>query len=83
MTKVRILFLAANPEKLNHLKLDEEVRSISEKIRSAEYRDSLDLVPVWAVRADDFLQALNTHKPQIVHFSGVTFVNWCNFQNAL
>ena len=34
------------------------------------YRDSIDLVSVWATRADDLLQSLNEHRPMIVHFSG-------------
>lgn len=70
MAKVKILFLGANPTDTSRLKLDEEVRAITEKIRIAEYRDSLDLIAGWAVRADDLLQLLNLHKPHIVHFSG-------------
>jgi hypothetical protein len=70
MSKIRILFLAANPSDTSRLKLDEEVRSITEKIRSAEHRDSLELVPGFATRPDDILQLLNIHKPHILHFSG-------------
>lgn len=68
--KVKVLFLASNPVGTEHLKLDEEVRAITEKIRASEYRDLLEFVSVWAVRPDDLLQALNEHKPHIVHFSG-------------
>ena len=70
MDKIKILFLAANPADTNSLKLDEEIRAITEKIRASDYRDSLDLVSAWAVRPDDLLQLLNQHKPHIVHFSG-------------
>lgn len=70
MVKIKTLFLAANPVGTDPLKLDEEIRAINEKITASEYRDSLELVSNWAVRPDDLLQALNTHKPQIVHFSG-------------
>ena len=70
MSKIKVLFLAANPTGTSHLKLDEEIRAISEKICASPHRDQLDLVSVWAVRPDDLLQSLNLHKPHIVHFSG-------------
>ena len=70
MDKVKILFLAANPKNTPTLQLDEEIRAITQKIRSSEYRDSLELISAWAVRADDLLQVFNEHKPHIVHFSG-------------
>lgn len=69
MNKVKILFLAAYPD-ASPLQLDEEIREITQKIRASEYRDTLDLVSKWAVRPDDLLQALNEHRPHIVHFSG-------------
>jgi hypothetical protein len=34
-----------------------------------ERRDEIDLISQWAVRPDDLLQALNEHRPHIVHFS--------------
>ena len=67
---IRVLFLASNPESTSLLRLDEEIRAITEKIRASDHRDVLELVALWAVRPDDLLQALNEHKPQIVHFSG-------------
>jgi len=70
MEKARSLFLAANPQDTERLNLDKEVREITAKIRASEYRDSLELISVWAVRPDDLLQSLNSYKPQIVHFSG-------------
>jgi CHAT domain len=68
--KIKVLFLASNPEAGNPLRLDEEIRAITEKIRASEYRESVDLVSWWAVRPADLLQALNEHKPHVVHFSG-------------
>jgi FMN phosphatase YigB (HAD superfamily) len=68
--KIKILFLAANPLGTDRLQLDEEIRSIREKIRAAEYRDEIELISAWAVRPDDLIQLLNEHQPQIVHFSG-------------
>lgn len=70
MSKIKVLFLAANPFKENILSLDEEIRAINQKIRMAEHRDSLDLISGWAVRPDDLLQTLNQHRPHVVHFSG-------------
>ncbi len=70
MNKIKILFLAANPMETSRLQLDEEVRSITEKIRASEYRDSIEFITSWAVRPDDLLQELNIYKPHIVHFSG-------------
>ena len=70
MSKIKILFLAANPAATKPLQLDEEIREITAKIRASEYRDSLELISWWAVRPDDLLQTLLEHKPHIVHFSG-------------
>jgi hypothetical protein len=71
MNKVKILFLAANPDDAKHkLALDQEAASIQEKLRLADYRDSVELVTRWAVGPDDLLQALNEVQPQVVHFSG-------------
>jgi hypothetical protein len=70
MNKIKILFLSANPQGTNPLKLDEEAREIQLKIRAAEYRDSMEFITQWAARPDDLLQFLNQYKPDIVHFSG-------------
>jgi hypothetical protein len=72
-TTIKVLFLAANPHDQTELRLDEEIRAITEKIRLSEYRDSVELISRWAVRPTDLLQALNEHKPHIVHFSGHGF----------
>jgi CHAT domain-containing protein len=70
MSKIKILFVSANPTGTTPLKLDEEVREIEAKIRAAEHRDSVELITKWAARPDDLLQSLNQHKPHVVHFSG-------------
>ncbi len=67
---INIVFFASNPEGTSLLNLDEEIRSIKQKIRASDHRDVLELESLWAVRPDDLLQALNEHQPQIVHFSG-------------
>jgi len=68
--KIKILLFAANPTSTLPLSLDEEIRAIMTKLRAADYRDSIQLIPFLAARPDDLLQALNEHKPHIVHFSG-------------
>ena len=68
--KITVLFLAANPNDTPKLSLDEEARSIQEKIRLSEYRDSIRFESRWATRSSDILQAINETNPTIVHFSG-------------
>lgn len=67
---ITVLFLAANPIGTTSLQLDEEARSIQQKIRMADYRDSIRFESRWATRAGDILQAINETNPTIVHFSG-------------
>ncbi|WP_216725642.1 CHAT domain-containing protein [Thiorhodococcus drewsii] len=68
--KITVLFIASNPTDQPQLRLDEEIRSITKRIRESEYRDAVVLKSVWAARPTDLLQAINKHKPTIVHFSG-------------
>lgn len=68
--KAKILFFSANPAGAPALRLDEEIRSITQKVRAAEYRDRFEFVIAGAARPDDFLQAMNEHRPRVVHFSG-------------
>lgn len=76
MSKVRILFFAADPlsappdGRAGRLLLDEDIRQIREKVRASEYRDSLEFDYRLAARPDDLLQALNEVQPDVVHFSG-------------
>ena len=70
LNKMVVLFLAANPDDTDHLKLDEEARAIQEMIRKSDHRDSIRFVSRWAVRPMDVLQAINEERPTVVHFSG-------------
>jgi len=76
MRKVHVLFFAADPhsqppeERDPRLRLDEDLRTIREKVRMARHRDALDFDVWWAARTDDLLQALNEKRPKVVHFSG-------------
>jgi CHAT domain len=69
MTKLKILFLAANPTDTTALRLDKECREVGTSIRLAE-RDLVELVSRWAVRTGDVIQGLLVEKPHVVHFSG-------------
>jgi CHAT domain-containing protein len=70
VTKIKILFLSANPKDTDKLRLDEEVREIKEAMKLAQKRDRFEVISEVAVRVDDLRRALLEHTPQIVHFSG-------------
>jgi len=65
-----VLFLAANPLEVPHLQLDDECRSIEEKLRSGRFHHHVRFRSRWAARRDDLLQALNEDNPTVLHFSG-------------
>jgi type I restriction enzyme, R subunit len=70
MSKAVIVFLGADPDDKNRLRLDEEVRAIEAQLRKGEFRDSLELRTRWATRPDDLLGSLNADGPAVVHFGG-------------
>ena len=73
MNKVRVLFISANPRPISvdaMLRIDVEMRTVKEKLRAAEYRDRIEVFELPAARSIDLLQAINEHRPDIVHFSG-------------
>jgi hypothetical protein len=65
-----VLFLTAEPEGIEHLRVDKEVREIQTRVRSSELRDSIAFEYRPAARVTDLLQQLNEVEPDIVHFSG-------------
>lgn len=68
--KIKVLILASNPADQQRLMLDEEVRIITERVRAAEHRNSVELISRWALRTGDLLQHLNEHQPNVIHFVG-------------
>jgi hypothetical protein len=70
MDKMRILFLAANPDGTRPLRLDVEIREIMERLRAGDKGNALESVPRLAVRPGDLVEALLSVRPHIVHFSG-------------
>lgn len=69
-SKIKVLFLAANPVDTSWLRLDKEVREIDEKIEAGKDRKKFELLQQWALRPTDLQQVLLKHRPHIVHFSG-------------
>jgi TIR domain/CHAT domain len=65
-----ILFLGANPQDTSRLRLDQELRDISEGLQRSQQRDRFNLEQKWAVRPRDIQRAMLDFQPQIVHFSG-------------
>jgi len=68
--RVRVLFLAANPVNTNRLRLDQEIRTIDERIQQGGSRDSIELLSHWAVETGGLANLLMRRKPHVVHFSG-------------
>jgi CHAT domain len=67
---LRILFLAANPLETKRLRLDEEVRTIQDRLRGSPLADRISISSAWAVRVRDLARLLREQSPDIVHFSG-------------
>ncbi|HYW11131.1 MAG TPA: CHAT domain-containing protein [Longimicrobium sp.] len=74
MSKVKVLFFAADPLSVDgsriRLQLDSEARKIKHELLMAGHRDSVDFETCWATQITDLRQALNRVKPDVVHFSG-------------
>jgi hypothetical protein len=70
MTKIKILYLAANPTDTGHLQLQEEARDLEDRISQGIYRDKFEVVHCLAVRPRDLLRGLQVTQPHILHFSG-------------
>ncbi|MDI3287808.1 pentapeptide repeat-containing protein [Polyangium sp. 15x6] len=69
-SKIRILFLGANPSDTTRLALGREVREITDRLHGTPEGERFEIVQAWAVRVSDLQAALLRHRPQIVHFSG-------------
>lgn len=69
MTKT-ILVLAANPKNTPPLRLDQEIREISNGLERSQKRDEFTLKQKLAARPVDVRRAMLDYKPDIVHFCG-------------
>lgn len=68
--KTKILILSSNPKDTARLRLDEEVREITEGLTRCKNREQFSIHQVWAVRLRDLRRAMLDHEPHIVHFCG-------------
>ena len=67
---IRILYLSANPEDTERLRIDEEMREIREAVGLSTLRDRITLEFRTAIRIRELSRALLQCHPTIVHFSG-------------
>jgi hypothetical protein len=70
MERLRILFLAADPDAMGRVSTGREAREIRERLRTAAHRDAIELVERFAVRPGDLQRTLFEVRPHVVHFSG-------------
>ncbi|AKG23906.1 TIR domain-containing protein [Calothrix sp. 336/3] len=66
----KILILAVNPIDTSRLRLDEEVREITEGLNRSKQRGNFTIESRGAVRPDDIRRAIFDCEPRIVHISG-------------
>lgn len=81
MELIRILFLAFNPQGTEHLQLDQELRTIDQRIRSSKYREVISIHSCWAVRYTDIPEAILRFDPHVIHFSGHGSDGYLYFEN--
>src|SRR5262245_53064244 len=70
VSRLKILFVHANPDATAPLRLDHELRAIHDALRGSPHGHGIDVLPCPAARPNDLRRALLTHKPHVVHFSG-------------
>lgn len=68
--RIKILFLASDPNDASRLRLGQELRDIQERLQLSRYREKFLLEQRWSVRPGDISQAILDVEPEIVHFSG-------------
>lgn len=67
---LRVVYLTADTNLQERLRVDAEVRQVREQVRGSLHRDLIDIKHYPAATPEDLLQALNDDRPHIVHFSG-------------
>jgi NTP pyrophosphatase (non-canonical NTP hydrolase) len=70
LQRVRILFVAANPQDTGRLQVDVEERAIFESVRLSNFRDFVSVIPIHAATTDDLRRALLEGEYDVLHFSG-------------
>jgi hypothetical protein len=69
-TQLRIAFLVSNPDDVDKLRTDIELKAVNRAIQAAGNREKVSLRPYLAASFTDLLDALNEFRPKILHFSG-------------
>jgi len=70
LTKTKILFLAANPTDTTRIRVDKERQEIKDGLTAATNRDDFELISESAVTIQSITKAMQSQKPEIIHFSG-------------
>jgi CHAT domain len=65
-----VLYLTANPDKDNALRVEVEVRQVLEAVRGSKFRDNVNIHQSPAADLKSIIDGLNDQRPRIVHFSG-------------
>jgi hypothetical protein len=65
----QLLFLASNPASTSRIRLDLEVRAVTNGLRPLQARGRLSVSQHWALRVDELDSVLQEHKPHFVHVS--------------
>jgi hypothetical protein len=65
-----VLYLMANPDEDNALRVDIEMRQVLEAVRGSRLRDNVNIHQSPAADLNSIINGLNDHRPRIVHFSG-------------
>ncbi|MEM8723139.1 MAG: hypothetical protein AAGE84_28280 [Cyanobacteria bacterium P01_G01_bin.39] len=66
----RILFLAANSQDTEKLRLDREIHEIEKALRQSDNREQFIFIPKVAVQIDDLQREIHQSKASIINFSG-------------
>lgn len=70
LKRLNVLYLTANPDEQNSLRVDAEIRQVQEAVRGSKLRDNVELLYRPAADLVSIVDGLNDHAPGIVHFSG-------------
>lgn len=68
--KKTVLFLSANPEGTEPLRLQKEFKAVNDEWQKANNKNQFDVRQLHQVEAGDFDQQVHQHKPFVVHFAG-------------
>lgn len=68
--RIKVLFLTGEPDGIDRLRLDREIREVQEQVRKSEHRDAIVFEYRLGARLTDMIQHLNEVEPDVIHFSG-------------